>query len=438
MKFKQLALASSICALIAGGTGIANAAIPGIPGEALLVPLVLTGANDVLGVETYVGLTVPQTLGTDQLINVYTAPHTSSANVITTQQPVPYRAGATAPEIFWTLYDEESKKVQDGRCEVSSGDMVVWTTDPALRALQQAQTSQIAQAGVQGVPSSICGPTNRTRFGYVVFQTMPGADGQDADFAFAGDATIAAAPLLATTFSVPVMPMADGADPVGQTTPLLYNEVVAGGNPGDLVAASPLAVAPILAGIRMNDADQIQEDVVVQAPIQGPRAGSGMSLHVFWFDRNDTNRVASLNIWDDQEGTCSDTYPLPREVNLALYNASSAAIREFTPPTWININGITPNVDQSVVDLISVIKPPLFGYTDRQYCAPDYWTARALNVPFLWGGALAGYVEYTIPEIGEPAATGFVNSAAVAFNLQEGPFGPGEWSSHMSLDRGKH
>lgn len=438
MKFKQLALASSICALIAGGTGIANAAIPGIPGEALLVPLVLTGAADVAGVETYVGLTVPQTIGTDQLINVYTAPHTTQANVITTQVPQPYRAGATAPEIFWTLYDEESKKVQDGRCEVSSGDMVLWTTDPAVRTLQQQQTSQIAQAGVQNVPSSICGPTNRTRFGYVVFQTMPGADGQDADFAFAADATIASAPLLGTTFSVPVMPMADGADPAGQTTPLLYNEVVAGGNPGDLRPESPIAVAPILAGIRMNDADGLQEDVVIQAPIQGPLAGSGMSLHVFWFDRNDANRVADLNIWDDQEGVCSDTYPLPREVNLALYNASVPPIAAFTPANWGNLPLITPNVDQSVVDLISVVKPPLFGYADRQYCAPDYWAARVLNAPFLWNGALAGYVEYTLDEIGEPASPGWVNSAAVAFNLQEGPFGIGEWTSHMSLDRGKH
>jgi hypothetical protein len=456
MKFKQLALASSVCAVLAGGTGVANAAIPGIPGEALLVPMVLSAANDRINLETYVGLYVPTTIGTDQIINVYSAPHTTTAGTVTTQTVVPYRSGATAPEIYWTLYDENSKKLTDGRCEVSPGDLVLWTTDLNIRALQQNQTSQILQAGIQGVPSSVCGPTTRNRFGYVVFQTMEGADGQDAGFAFAADAAVVEG-TIGSTFGVPVMPMADGKDSVAQTTPLLYNEVIAGTQWGTKQPASPVAVAPILSGIRMNDADGQQEDVVIQAPIQGPLGGSGMSLHVFWFDRNDKDRVADLVIWDDQEGFCSQTYPLPRELNLVLWN-HFVSVRDFpSRANWTNLNGEF-NVDQSVTDVISAVKPdPITGYTSAEYCAPDYWTERFIAGPLRYDGALSGYVEYTLDEIGEPASPGWVNSAAVAFHLQQvngnlrapaiasqcsnggcGIFGQLGWTSHMSLDRGKH
>jgi hypothetical protein len=341
---------------------------------------------------------------------------------------------------------------------VSPGDLVLWTTDLNIRALQQAQTSQILQAGIQGIPSSVCGPTVRNRFGYVVFQTMQGADGLDAGFAFAADAAVVEG-IVGSTFGVPVMPMADGAD-AGQTTPLLYNEVIAGGNYGTKIPASPVAYAPILSGIRMNDADGLQEDVVIQAPIQGPLGGSGLSLHVFWFDRNDSNRSADLVIWDDQEGQCSQTYPLPRELNLALYN-HGVRLGEFSRSSWTNLNaaGAEFNIDQSVTDVISAVKPdPIRGYGSGQYCAPDYWTERNIGEFLRYDGALSGYVEYTLDEIGEPAAPGWVNSAAVAFHLQQvngvlrgepaavqecsngscGPFGQLGWTNHMSLDRGKH
>jgi len=453
MKFNKLALVTAVSAAVGGVSGIANAQITGLPGEALLVPMVLSGAGEGSPIETYIGLYVPQTIGQDTVINRYTAPHVvPDPGTPPVTQNLP-----EGTEIYWVLWDENSNKIENGYCPVSTGDKTVWTTDKAYREMQKEQDVGIDAIGnTQGIPSAICGPSLPVshRFSYVTFQTVPGADGWDADFAFWGNAWILDNDVIGpadSIASVPVMPMADGYDESTKEQPWIENQVISSGtlHQDPPVAEKPSEVAPIAAGIRMNNADGDEdEQVVTQAEIRGPATGNEMSLHVFWFDKVNDARYAAMDVWDDQEGTCSDEVPLPRELNLVLYNYSVSAGGLLHTAAWSNLDKAGRNQPGYMTDVISAVQPaPIGGYHSGDYCEPDYWY-EADGAAGHYPGALNGYVQYAIQEEGlgtDVNGVTYVNEASVQFNWQESlGTNPANstgvnsgWSSHMTTDLGK-
>jgi hypothetical protein len=432
MKFRKLTIASAVCAALASVGGVANAAVIGVPGEALLVVGAVTGAGEFPTgqIETNIGLRVPINIGSDAVINTMTAPHTSLAGTTTVQT-------LDDPRIYWSMFNENSVKVQSGTCWVSPGDVVLWTTDPTVRAVQLAQQAGILSAGIAGIPSPVCGPTTRNRFNYVIFQTISGADGQDADFAFAAEAEATILPLAFADVGLPVFPMADGADPglPGSGFPVWMNEVITGPSTyGDGFPASPNRYSPIIAGIRLSDADALDELVTTHMPIPGPAGGSGMALHVLWYPNNDANRLSYGEIFDDSEGFCDELTPLPRQLNGWLYNAFIA-----TPPpnfpvaaTWANLAGVAFNTDGFKLDLVGNVNGVLGSVP---YCIPPYWQANAagmVNYP----GALLGYRQYQVPEFNFGLDDGNVHAAGVQFSGQQN-FAAQQWSLHMASDVGK-
>jgi hypothetical protein len=440
---RKLVTAAAVSLALAGATGSAIAEITGVPAEAQLGPMVLFDPAVVGNIETYIALTVPLNIGNDTVVNL-SAPHVL-ANGPTAQINFD-------PRIHWTLFDENSDEVEDGECFVSPGDTVMWTTDTALQAIQNAQTAAMQQRK-PGTPDSFCGPSSPERFGYVVFQTYQGADGLDADFAFwAQGAIVDSASILAAQpniGAIPMLGMADGADPSppGSGQPSIDNSVINNGNIGDGNASNPVKYAPILAGVRMNNSDAVDDLVYMSAPIQGVQLGNAMSLHVFWFDRNDATRVARTDIWDDQEGSCSYNIPMPRELNLWMFNHRIAAgnLPPITAgaPNWANMapaTAVRQDPTRGLTDVISAVKPSILtGYASATYCLPPYWNANVTpDINYL--GALGGYVAYEFDEINDPQPVpGVVNSAAAAFNWQEAVLrGPAAWSMHMTIDQGKY
>lgn len=443
MKFRKLTIASAVCAALAGVSGLANAAITGVPGEAVLVAGVVTGgpiAQVPAGqIETYIGLRVPITIGQDTVINTYTAPHTTVSGTTTVQT-------LNDPRIYWTLYNENSQKVEDGYCYVSPGDTVLWTTDNLVKIQQQLQRAGILSAGVQGVPDPVCGPTNRTRFGYVVFETISGADGQDADFAFAADAAARIAPIMTGFAQLPALPMADGADPLpaGSGLPVFQNEVITGtGTYGDGFPTSPIRYSPISAGIRLTDADaNALENVVTQMPLSGPASLNQMALHVHWFPNNDPTRGSFGDIFDDMEGHCSHFTPLPRQLNAWLYNYQVAPVGgpvQVPVPNWANAGGGILNAPPDpnggyVLDLIGQVMAQANGSV--RFCAPPYWLPNALGAT-PYPGAILGYEQYAVPEFNFGADDGVVHAAGMQFAAMESNFLFTGWAVHNATDLGK-
>lgn len=441
MTTKKLTIAAAVSAALCGSSAISYASMTGIPGEALLVPLVMSSDPGALNtqVETYVSLYVPEAIGQDTIINGYTALHAVPSPGVD-PQVLPAN-----PRIYWTLFDENSREVEDGTCEISLGDKVVWTTDVAVVQAAQAAT-RLALGNVSaGRPDPECGPSGAARLGYVIFQTEAGQDGLDADYAFWGNAYILET-WTGGIGTVPVMAMSDGADPSNwPTTPTtLPNNVVM-----DTLGA-PHA-APITTGIRMNNADGDDADTVrMQAEIRGPQTGNEISLHAFWFDRNQAPapaaaRIAGMTVWDDHEGNCTDTWPFPDEVNVVIYNCDVVIpVADAPPQGWGNLFGAACNTpNRGMIDLGNLLTiPPGQGYTNGTYCEADYWAPQpGVAPPYL--GAANGYVEYEFLEFPNLAGPGLVDSAAVAFNWQQslGIYTAtgvaATWSSHMTTDLGK-
>lgn len=432
MHIKRSITATAVSLALAGASSSALAEITAVPGEANLVAMF--AADQAVGVHTYVALIVPETIGDDTVIEL--------ANPNFSGGVFPVAQDFFDPRIHWVMYDERSEKILSGTCEVSPGDIVIWTTDGELQQLQTQQERGLADRNIEA-PASVCGPVNYANrnkpVGYIVFQTYTGSRGLDADFSFTAQASIIGTGPI--NGMVPALPMADGADPLpqGSGTPDIVNSVINQGPYGSPRASDPVKVAPILAGIRMNNSDSIDDFVYMEAPIQGPAAGSGVSAHAFWFDRNDSNRVATLNIWDDQEGVCNDTLPLPRELNLWAYNVSlQQQVVGTAWGRWDANTNIALNQNGEMLDIINLVTGSPNNIKPRAYCEPPYWNPAGVTLPVItdaYPGALLGNVNYQLPEINKPAPIpGLVNSAAVAWNYQQIP---GGWSVHLTNDLGK-
>jgi hypothetical protein len=426
MKFQKLVLATSVCAALAGVSGVVNADILGVPGEALLVAPVVSDPA-VAGIETNIGLRVPINIGSDTVINYYTAPNTTTEGTVTTQT-------LDDPRIYWTLFNQRSVKIEDGTCEVSPGDAVLWTTDPAVQGTQAAIRSILLLSGITDRPSPVCGPTNPPRTGYVIFQTISGSDGQVADFAFTADAAISLDGFASDT-GVPVVPLADGADPLppGSGFPAYLNEVIADGPYDNGVPSVPVRYAPVTAGIRFYNGDlDVDEDRVTQMPVQGPVAGYGMAAHVYWFNLNQDGRTAYIDLYDEHEGQCSFPLPVPNELNIHVYNLSHPAVGGLAPlpGSWGNLGAIgVPNTPNRVTDLVALVNGVgvTGGLSPTPYCDPDYW----LNY------SMFGYAENYIQEYrypGEPN-DGNVHTAGLQYALMQN-LGTGFWTGHLATDIG--
>lgn len=434
MKFQKLVLATSVCAALAGTSGVVNADLAGLPAEAFVVAPVVAGGAELAAVSTNIALYVPSLIGSDTVINTYTAPNTTTFGTVTLQT-------LDVPQIYWTLYSPDSTKIQDGTCDVSPNDTVLWTTDPAVRLAEQAQRAALIAAGILDRPNPVCGPSVPFRFGYVVFQTVPGADGLDADFAFTATASIetTVAPF-AFDVGVPAIPMADGADPLPPASgfPVFQNEVIAAGPYASLIPNSPVRYAPISAGIRFDNADgDVLEQRVTSMPVSGPAAGFGFSWHVFWFNLNQIGRTSFIDFWDDQEGHCSLSLPVPRELNIWGWNHTHPAILPGTPGAWANLGLLvrsTPATQaiSSIIDVVSGNPAQNNALGPVPYCSPDYWDAFGG-----YAGSFLGMAEHHIYEygyVGQPN-DGNVHNAGLQFDLMENS-ATGQWAGHFANDQG--
>jgi hypothetical protein len=454
MNTKKVFTGAMVSIALGSGGGSALAAIPGVPGEGALVPAVVNGLPDGANIFSYVALVVPEVIGEDTVISDYSAPHVDPG--------VQSFEGQDA--IQWTLFDWKSKKIEDGYCDASPGDVVLWSTDPQVKEALIAQRRGLGlntgPFAPDDIPDPVCGPTNTGwRLGYVVFQTYKGASREDADFAFSGYSSIIESGVLtpegqSSIGSIPVLPMSDGADDVAPPGPRVGNEIINApdfeGAPSRVTQASP-----ILAGVRMNNADLDDSDSLrVEAPVQGPASGFGRSIHFFWFDRNNEDRYASTTGWDDHEGRCTNGKYMPWEMEVIIYN-------QYVSDGGKGWDSLSPGYSLTPMYADSDVEQPCIGcgegwrtqlidamyddkYTSDQYCEPPYWRPIAGGDIF-YPGAFLGNWSYEFAEEGESPSTGgpvagagVVNAAMAAWNWQESLlFGGVQWSSHMSTDIGK-
>jgi hypothetical protein len=455
MNFKKLALTAAVAAAVGGATLPSHAMVYGIAGEALLVPVALNDpANQGVGnTNTYVVMKLPNVLGSDFVMNNYSAPNIRADYCPSAPGCAPgeIEGANLSPDpaygwkVHWTWFDPESKNPKNGTCEGSPNDVIVWTTDKDLLDLQRKVDTDAFGAGKTQpglVPKTFCGSSTLPPAGYVVFQTGMGADSLAAEFAMEGTAYITDADIAVNKvglLSVPVIPMADGEDANGSnkdTPPQLgLNEVIqpvssSGGGRGDDNLVSPVVVSPLATGIRMNDGRQATSYFTSFAGgIQGGLNAPAYSMHILWFDRNNPDRTSDSQalIYDEHESVESLEVPIDKELNIIVYN-SSIQIDDpgaFQPP-WSQIKtGLTPATGL-YTDLIAALQATASNGT---------YASTTFNLPFNWQFSVMGYADYILAEEGPEAGLG-VDASAVAFEAQEDMYNADAWSQHLMTLRG--
>jgi hypothetical protein len=445
MNVSKRVLTAAVAATLGASALPSQAMVPGVAGEALLLPMAVNnplfpGAGNM---NTYMIIRQPAVLGSDFVMNNYTTPNLRAGQTgSVTLDPASWT-------VYWTWYDPRSNSVVSGQCEGSPNDVIVWTTDADLLATQQFIDGQAPS----GVPLTYCGDEFVPNIGYVVFETFSGADALTADFAMEANAyivddsiadngnvgTFAAGPY---TMAIPVFPMADGEDPNGAsaaTSPRLgLNEVVVdvssdGGTRGDGQPRSPVVVSPLGSGVRMNDGNPgSRQQIDINASVQAPLFGQGYSMHVLWFDRNNSARASTQALlWDEHEQRRDWRPPIDKELNVLVYNMSYIDADDAL--TWESFD-----LESGFQNL------QLTSLVDAVYYDVDY-ISQILPMPLAWNLSTWGYNTYLLEEegdeLGGPDGTPGVNAAMVVFEGQEINIDPGfdvwdAWTTSLGVTNG--
>lgn len=340
MRPSKLVLATAVAGLCAGSASL-QASIHAVPGEALLLPMFVQdwgetngnvqdpGGADEYKIHTAVILTTPAQIGTDTVLNGYTVPNLLNA-ADNPDAPWEWNSPYTESDpgtVHWYAFDQQSKEVVNGTFKMSPNDVYLWSP----------QENNLAEF-----------------IGYVVFGDNVAADGtQAATFGLAGNAFMlmeAGCDELGdgsdglcpggpddqdTNFTLPIVPMADGIDPICPDTGyqcseedhnsqlgITYTNNVVSYYTGKDSADGVGHVSPLVAGVRLQapftgDPDTALGGSFRRASVQGLYSPiEGNWTHVFWFSENWADRKLDPTWYDDdeQKRSCFD-FPAPYELH---------------------------------------------------------------------------------------------------------------------------
>jgi hypothetical protein len=419
-RFKRLTMAGAIALGLAGAGGPAGAAVLGGAGEALLVPLAVWSNGKFLfpdpatgftapaftpAVDTIIELIVPAAVGSDQIPNVYTARHTTPTSVVDGLAPpvsldpgTVFNATGTV-KVHWYWFNKRSAEPLDGTFLATPDDVI------------QISLTDLAQGRRENQP------------GYILFADDAAKDGSPATFSMFANAWLTGQisadfvdidgnlqglgfPLIGG--SIPVLAMNDGQDPApygfGSCPPpngidsVTYNS-----------SLRPCGIVPVSSGFRTNDSDGIPQNFAFNLTLSNRILPT---IHVVWVDHNLDSPSAikaqypanlavadpsvSVEVYDTDEVSCSDTVSLPNEVNVI-----------WIPPAYLT---------EAEADVIPFYQPFLWTTGSKLLCVPGF---DPNGPPQLINPALfnAGFVQYRLPEYLDTG--NFTDrSAAFAFSLK--------------------
>lgn len=439
MKLKQAVLAGGLVALSLGSMS-AQAMRLSEPGEAQLVPFVIwdstpiclptvpggpapsplcadkgvpTATPSILGINTAVKITVPQTVGNDVIPNFFTATHTTPTNDPNCVPPGDVNnPGCEQPAdpdlvpsnlVHWFFLDQNSIHRLNGTIPVTPDDVAVIDWGATVR-----------KNGKQGELDG--------RPGYLVLTTEAGARGNDADFSFftegwmfigvdsffAVDPGTTGGVIGLVDALVPTLAMNDGADDraqLGTEVPSLANSVI------EIGVNLSVKASPLVTGIRTNwsDGNGLTDIKVVDLtlgnrniPIGGPSLLNFLqvpTLMVIWNDRNATQwDGVGVQVYNDSEEFCSDSISLPQELNLVWVQTDVTAGNNPAFPPWP-----VPRFIER------------FGI-NQVFCVPPFSGGAGDNLLALERSLEGGFIKLFLPE---PVDTGIFapESAAAMFSI---------------------
>lgn len=391
-KFKKLAIAAGVSSAISMMSMPSHAVIQGAAGEALLVPLVVyaTEAESGYDANTIIQVSIPGSIGFDDVPNIFIAPNTTPTNPGETPEAGPTLfpndqdlKNTETAKIHWYWFDKRSVHRLDKPLPVTANDVVT------IDWKQQSVTSGARYDGVAG---------------YMVIGTEIARRGQAADFNMFGDAWLEMNPdpgnlTTATLASIPVLPMSDGQDG-------MYGRDDAGQlrvGPDDNVVyrgGIPASVSPMISGMRTNRSDGIPDITIFDLPLF---SRDMPSMHVVWLDQNQAltsnaagfyNYPIAVDVYDSEEIACSATVNLPHELNVIWIqpvDPGTGIPEPWCPAGWPEEWCDTPYFSQSVENLClpdaskgeeSVARPNFVSYYLPEYIDTNVDRPESAGVAF--------------------------------------------------------
>jgi hypothetical protein len=278
---KKAALAAGLSASLLGASMPSQAVIEGVAGEALLVPLVIFDPFG--GLNTLINITVPSSIGFESIPNNYTATNTTPTNDPETITP----AGFTGTkDLHWFFFDHKSKHVCNAKIPVTPDDQVFINWGQVVGA--------------------VCGFEWVGNPGYLVFTTETARSGAAADFNMFGEAYLVNSQFFYLDAQIPVLAMNDGADGVDPVATKADNVKYD-------IDGIPSSVSPLISGMRTNKSDSIGDTTLFDLTLSNR---DFPTVHVVWLDQNTGYTGLNVDVYDNDERTCSDAVDLPYELNI--------------------------------------------------------------------------------------------------------------------------
>jgi hypothetical protein len=421
--FRKTVAASSIAAALVGLSGPANAIIEAMPGEALLVPLVLfdpgqpfiaptpgsvdpgtgvitpadPGQPFVPQMNTLVQVTVPAVVGFDTIPAFFTAPNSTPTNAGALpfpEEPALGAEGAFSAGVHVFVFNEQSVEIDNFMLPTSPDDfiMINWGD----RVVNNAPTLA-GQKGYMIITNEKSDPA-----------FYPNGWLSPAQFSMMGDAYLVWNPLanvglpgvgLVDT-KIPVLPMSDGAN-LPTDAPSTADNVIFDSD-GTIVTASPLT-----SGMRTNLSDGDLSDFTLFDLTMSNRFAP--TLHVIWVDEN-IGQSRTQFVYDDDEKQCSQPIPILNE--LQVYWTSPALLWPNTATTDAPDGGLFEDVTLPWVDLATEL-----CYPDRGAIVINPGNPGQLFDLLESNILYPGFVRFRIDEYVD-TGIGAPESAAVAFSIQ--------------------
>lgn len=450
--FKKLASTAAVAAGLAAGSMSAQAVVQAVPANAQLIPFwyhnsVGVGSTRVVNTDTIAKITVPKSVGLDQVIG-YLNPTTSPTGANESEgdkdlspvilndtvllpggnnnQPLnnlaPFFQGDAIDAnlypnsfIHWWFLDVYSQHIVNGRFPVSQDDVIL--IDAANMGTTGAVPTGNIFNGVTAIPNNVPG--------YLVLANESARNGGAPLFGFTADAWVAnigGTPqnVLGANFNgfpsavnIPVMGMADGVDSTTYPTPL--NQVIE--NQAFTTGRYYPVASPLTSGIRTGvtgPAVAGRNLKVIEIPL-ADRAQFDNFVFV-WNDRNlGSDGWIQAEELDQDENVCSYTLSLPQQLNVAWVPANNAGHDNI--PTGEGASAMHYTTAPAFIDgYASVGAPPFSAFApnnpDAGYawgCQTNsrdgffklYWTPPAVPVGAPAGG-YSSLVAFTIPQLTFP------------------------------------
>jgi len=383
------------------GSLSASAAIVGVPGEALLVPLAAFTYDKSVH-NTFVYVTAPKRVGTDTIISGYTLPNVSP-------DVGEYQFPASSNTVYWYFYGNDGVFESGASGSFSLGPDETYIFDWR------------AEAMAKGLGATLDGQP-----GYLVFANASARGGNAATFAIEAEAFLTTLnPGLGTqdhvvsfgNAQIPVIPLSDGNDQ-DTTMPMIGNEVLYdGGN-------VPTKVSPIVSGLRLSSSAATALGLPLLVA-EGEYLGEdrfATTLMVLWLDKpGPASRTVS--VVDSLGNTCDATLDLSNGLNTLFVFEQQGVIKVNDNPFVF----LSPAERSALPNLCYPANPKGGADLDSDGFAEPFE-----NVP--------GYVEMTLPQGtgGQPTAVAFSVMLPMAV-AADGAMQPAAFGAFtvMGKDRGK-